>query len=92
MITYLGAANIANGSMKWEREIYGVNFVASDSSNKIYFSLPNGVSGYDSNNMPGSLDEKIFYASGSYCGNVVSIGDRKTFFSDTQRVYKIEAL
>jgi hypothetical protein len=78
--------------MKWERAIYGVNFITSDSSNKIYFSSPNGISGYDSNNMPENLDNKMFFAPGSYCGNVVSIGDRKTFFSDMQRVYNIEAM
>jgi hypothetical protein len=91
MITYLGAASISDGSMKWERMASGVNFVISDSQNRIYFTKPSQIFGYDSNNMPESLDTRLFYlSSGVYYGNFISIGDKKTFFSDTQRVYIVD--
>lgn len=91
MIWYLGAANISNGETKWERTFSGVNFVVSDSSNRIYFTKIGGIFGYDSNNMPEGMEDRMFYVSpGSYYGDSISIGDNETFFSDTQRVYKID--
>jgi hypothetical protein len=91
VIRYLGAADILTGKMKWERTVGNVNFVVSDPLNRIYFINPNGVSGYDSDNMPESLDNRLFHASpGSNYGIVASIGDKKMFFSDTQRVYEVD--
>jgi hypothetical protein len=91
---YLGAADILTGDTKWERTINNINFVVSDSLNRIYFiKTVGGVFGYDSNNMPESLEEKMFYISpGVYYGEVVSIGKNNVFFSDTQRVYKMDVL
>ena len=93
MIYYLGAANISNGQMKWERRLSGVNFVVSDLSNRIYFTNNSGVIGYDSNNMPEDMGEKVFHVSpGAYYGDIVSIGDKKTYFSNLQRVYRLDVL
>jgi hypothetical protein len=90
-IYYLGAASILTGETKWERRVYAVNSVVSDPLNRIYFTNDSGVYGYNSNSMPESLDEKLFYVSpGHYYGTVISIGDKRIYFSDTQRVYKVD--
>ncbi len=92
MVWYLGAADISNGETKWERAVNGVSFIISDSLNRIYFTKIGGIFGYDSNNMPENMEEKMFYVSpGSYYGDSISIGNNKVFFSDTQRVYEISS-
>ncbi len=90
MITYLGAADITDGKTKWERRFSWVNFVTSDPANRIYFTASSAVLGYDSSNMPEDTNNRLFYYSpGYYFGETISIGNQKTFFSDTQRVYRI---
>jgi len=91
MVWYLGAADILSGDTKWERAINDIDFVTSDFSNRIYFTKTSGIFGYDSNNMPESLEDRLFYlTSDTYYGETMSIGNKKTFFSDIQRVYAIE--
>ncbi|MFA5208005.1 MAG: hypothetical protein WC428_05095 [Candidatus Paceibacterota bacterium] len=92
MVWYLGAADIITGNTKWEKTTNNVNFVVSDPLNKIYFiKTVGGVFGYDSNNMPENMEDKLFYVSpGRYYSEVVSIGNNEIIFSDTQRIYKID--
>ncbi|MFA5729968.1 MAG: lamin tail domain-containing protein [Candidatus Paceibacterota bacterium] len=92
MVWYLGVADIVTGNTKWEKAINDVNFVVSDPLNRIYFiKTVGGVFGYDSNNMPEKMEDRLFYISpNKYYNEVVSIGKNNVFFSDTQRVYKID--
>jgi hypothetical protein len=95
---YIGAINVSNGNNKWERLVRGgVSQVVSDSSNKIYFTRSalfgaNLIFGYDSNSMPEDLEISIFYLynQSSFYSPFISLSSGATFFSDTQRFYKID--
>jgi hypothetical protein len=91
LISFLGAVNISDGSLIWERSAPVTNFVVSDPSNRIYFTKGTEIFGYDSNNMPESMVDSLFYlVTGFYCSDIISIGDKKIFFSNEQRVYEME--
>jgi hypothetical protein len=68
--------------------------VASDSSNRIYFTRRSLIFGYDSNNMPEDLGNTLFYfaSNNSYFGSIISIADKRVYFSDEQRVYYVDIL
>jgi hypothetical protein len=93
-LSYLGALDISDGSVIWERRGEVFNFVASDSSNRIYFTRRSLIFGYDSNNMPEDLGNTLFYfaSNNSYFGSIISIADKRVYFSDEQRVYYIDIL